>query len=235
MVQTKIYGDIAGESGLPPQEFWLINPERDKFETPVDDRGFVDVPTLVQAVKDSIDSEYKWPEHLSVHHLYWKEDWYSSPFIGMNGQKFRELPIHKALVPRVFENWLHYVTIPPDVPDPELMQRRVKSWTVASDLFHSVRSAVKWERLAKRRAEYISANPGVLPKEFNGEDIIGKEVLGQIMAKYFGGVEINLERIQAIPEEDRFVDPDLEHQELASQLGKLILPPSLKLINAVAA
>jgi hypothetical protein len=230
-----VYGDIAGESGLPPEEFWLINPDRDKFETPVDDRGFVDVPTLIQAVKDTMDPVYEWPEHLSVHHLYWKEDWYSSAFIGMNGQKFRELPIHKAMLPRVFENWLHKVTVPPDVPDPELMHRRIQSWNVASDLFHTVRSAVKWERRARRRADYITANPSVLPKEFEGEDIIGKEVIGRIMTKYFSGIEIHLERIQAIPEEDRLIDPELDPRELASQLGRIVIPASLRLTNAVAA
>lgn len=232
---SRLEGDVVGRSGLPPQEVWLINPKRDKFETPVDDRGFVDVPVLIQAVKDSIDPEYEWPTNLSVHHLYWKEEWYSSSFIGMNAQKFRELSIHKALLPRVFENWLHATTIPPDVPHPELMQARIKSWAVASDLFHSVRNAVQWERLARRRAMFVSANPEVLPKDFNGEDIIGKEVLAEIMAKNFGGIEIHLERLQAIPEEDRLIDPELGHEQLAIRLGKIIVPGYQKLTSAVAA
>lgn len=231
-----IEGDITGQSGLPPEEAWLINPKRDKFETPVDDRGFIDVPTLIQAVKDSIDPEYVWPKNLSVHHLYWKEDWYSSRFIGMDGQKFRNLSPHKALVPRVFENWLHAVTIPPDVPDPFMMQQRITAWTQARSLFDSARQVIRWERMARRRALLIEHNPDVLPPEFEGEDLIGREIIARILGKHFTGFAMNIDRFLNLPEEHRPLE-QVSHSphEVANVLGKLVVPQTLKLTSAVAA
>jgi hypothetical protein len=233
---VSLEGDLSGQSGLPPEEVWLINPKTDKFETPVDGRGFIDVPVLIQAVKDTIDPEYVWPKNLSVHHLYWKEDWYSSRFMGMDAQKFRNLSPHKALVPRVFENWLHAVTIPPDVPDPFMMQQRIEAWTQARSLFDSAREVIRWERRARRREVLIEENPAVLPAEFNGEDKIGREIISRILGKHFTGFAMNVNRFLSLPEEHRPLEQlsDSPH-DVANLLGKLVVPQTLKLTSAVAA
>ncbi|MGH7240959.1 MAG: hypothetical protein ACREGB_01540 [Candidatus Saccharimonadales bacterium] len=231
-----IYSDeFPEEALLPPPDVWLVDPRKDKFETPVDDRGFVDVPNLIQAVKDTIDSGYEWPSDANIHHFYWKEEWYHSRLIGANALRFRELPIHKALLPVEFHNWLHQITIPPDIPDPELIRRRNESWTVAEDLFRSSRNVVRWERRARRRAELVREQPGILPPTFAGEDLIGQEVLGKIIGKHFVGLELGLERLHRIPEDDRFVEADAGLHAFASALGKIIVPGALKLTSAVAA
>lgn len=232
---TKFYGDIAGESGLPPPDVWLIDPSKDKFDTPVDNMGFIDVPMLIQAVKDTVSPDYEWPDRLSVHHLYWKDEWYSSRFIGMDAQKFRNLSIHKALLPRVFENWLHEVTIPPDIPDPLLMQQRIEGWAQARNLFVSAREYIRWERRAKRREDFIKQNPDVLPSGFNGEDVIGKEFLAHQLGRHFTGFEIHMDLFRQLPEEHRLVEAGSSPQELAHKLGKFVVPSTLKLISAVAA
>jgi hypothetical protein len=220
---------------IPPEEVWLINPDNDKFETPTDDRGFVDVHALIQAVKDTIDPEYEWPDDVNVHHFYWKEEWYHSRLIGANALRFRDLPVHKALLPVEFHNWLHRVTIPPDVPDPELIRRRNESWTVAADLFATSRGIVQWQKRARRRAELLERQPDILPSWYNGEDIIGREVFSRMAQKHFTGIELNLERLLRIPEEDRFVDVEATPHEIASMLGRLIVPGAMKLTSAVAA
>lgn len=220
---------------LPPPEAWLINPYKDKFETPVDDRGFVDVDTLVQAVKDTVHSEYEWPRKRSIHHLYWHEDWYRHPELGGDGRLFRELPVNKVLIPRVFHSWLHLVTIPPDVPDPYLMRRRIESWAVAKDLFESSRLLVQWNRRAERRMSFVRDNPDILPKRFNGADIIGSTVLAGMIGRHEGGMEMHLERLLGIPEEDRFVVADAPPEEIANELGKIVVPGVLKRTAAVAA
>ncbi len=229
-------GDQPGESGLPPQEVWLIaDPEKTKIDTPLDDRGLVAIPELIQVVKDTIDPGYTWPMHLSVHHLYWQGWWYQSGFAGPYANAFRELPINKALVPRVFENWLHKVTIPPPVPDPEVMRYRVESWAVAKNLFKSVRQAVVWEKRARRRDAFIRANPSVLPEEFEGEDLIGRAVLEDTIRDNFRNIERNLELLYEIPPEFRLIEPDATQEDLTKGLGKIVVPKALQLVGAVAA
>ncbi|MEO6761072.1 MAG: hypothetical protein ABI220_01685 [Candidatus Saccharimonadales bacterium] len=229
------HGDVVGVSGLPPKDYWLIDPDKEKLETPVDDRGLIDVSGLIRVVKDSIDPAYKWPTHLSVHHLYWEDEWYSSAFIGDHGQKFRELPIHKALLPRVFENWLHRVTSAPDIPDPDVMHMRIESWQAAKLLFESVRKVVVWERRARRRESLIYRHPEILPYEFHGEDMIGKEILGGILTKNFGSLEPAIERHRRIPKEFQLLDTSGPPIQLAAALGKLVAPKALDLARAVAA
>ncbi len=229
------WGDLGVGLSFPPKEAWLINPYRDKFETPVDDRGLIDVPTLIESVKDTVDEDYEWPSNLSIHHLYWHERHYDSAFAGPWARRFRELPIHKAVVPRVFENWLHLVTLPPDVPDPEVMRARVESWGVAEDLFHSVRQAVVWEKRGRRRAERVQNSLVSLPEEFKGVDVIGKEVLQAILGRHFNGMERHLARLQEVPPEFRLAEPTDTREILAKKLGKIIGPRALHLVRAVAA
>ncbi|CAN5675794.1 hypothetical protein BH23PAT2_BH23PAT2_07540 [soil metagenome] len=59
-------GDIPGLPGLPPRDVWLINPEDplQKVETPTDFRGLIDIPGLIESVKETINPEYSWPRHL---------------------------------------------------------------------------------------------------------------------------------------------------------------------------
>jgi hypothetical protein len=228
-------GDVPGECGLPPEKYWLVDPAEKQIPTPVDARGLILVPELIQTVKNTVDPEYKWPPHLSVHHLYWEGWWYESAFAGDSARKFRELPIHKALVPRMFENWLHCITEPPDVPDPEVMEYRVEAWSVAESLFRSVRQAVNWERKARRRAALLERKPETLPEEFNGEDIIGREVIGASLQQHFAGMDRELARLERIPPEFRLVEPDESHITLAAQLGKIVGPRAMQLTRFAAA
>jgi hypothetical protein len=170
-----------------------------------------------------------------VHHLYWENTWYDSAFIGDHGQKFRNLPIHKALVPRVFENWLHKITIAPDVPDPDVMHLRNESWQSAELLFRSMRKAVVWEKRARRREQLLQRRPDILPEEFHGEDVVGKEILEGILTKHFGGLEYALERHAQIPAEFRLIDTSEPPRLLAAALGKLVAPRALQLVRTVAA
>jgi hypothetical protein len=221
--------------GFPPRDTWLVNPDTDKIDTPVDDRGFVDVDRLIQAVKATIDPSYQWPDKINEHHFYWEEEWYHSQLIGARALHFRELPVHKALLPIEFHCWLHRITIPPDVPDPELIRIRNMSWGVAKDLFNSSREYVRFEKRVRRRAELIERKPEILPVHFGGIDRAGQEYIEQMSQKHFEGIRMTLDRLDLIPEEDRFVDIDAEPHEIAATLGRIIVPVAMKLTNAIAA
>jgi hypothetical protein len=227
---------------LPPPDARLVDPYRASFEpipTPIDDRGIVDIEGLIKAVKSTVDTSYEWPlEMLGTHHFLWPGSWY--PNIqgvpsGENPAFYRELSIHKGYMPKVFENWLHIVTTPPPVVDKEIMKYRSEAWIVARDLFKEARQTVQAQRLAKRRRQMVASNPGILKPEFNGEDVIGEEIMQETLLEHFVAVEFHKERHAKIPKEFHFVDLEAEPSFIAKQLGKLVLPERRTLVRAVAA
>lgn len=132
---------------LPPRDAWLIDPYRDKLDTPVDDRGLVIVDQLIQEVKATLDSSYEYGEKLNEHHFYWYKRWYDSDNYALHTAQhdFRNLGVHKGYLPKSFHNWLHEVTIPPPRPEPEVMAHRVESWRLAQSLFDRSRNIVAQE------------------------------------------------------------------------------------------
>ncbi len=223
---------------LPPLDARLYNPStQGRIPTPLDDLHLVDIPQLITDVKATVDPAYEWPQQISTHHFYWPVTWYSSDGIASrcNPSTFRNLPIHKGLVPRVFENWLHAVTLPPPLPDPEIMDYRVEAWTVARDLFKLARKTVHWERLARRRRELIAKNPHIVPEGFDGVDIIGEEVMHEVLERHFRGFERQRKRQDQIPQALRIVDLEGTPAVIARNLGKIVARPSLHLTRTIAA
>lgn len=221
---------------LPHPDYWEINPAKEKIPTPVDERGLIDVPQLIDAVKETVSPGYVWASKLSIHHLYWPEADYPYSRLGegaVTARTFRNLPIHKALVPRIFENWLHKVTIPSEVPNREVMLHRVQSWNVAKDLFANARDAVITERLARRRRERIANNPDILKKEFNGVDVIGEEYIHSEFERCTRGIDFQLEKHDALPEVFKVIKTDASPAELAQQLGGIVMPKALQLVRTV--
>lgn len=221
---------------LPPPDARLINPYTDKFDTPLDERGLVDIATLISAVKATVDSDYEWSSGVSVHHFYWPGSNYpyDSSSATYNKSTFRNLPIHKGLVLREFENWLHLTTLPPPMPDEEIRRHRVESWIVARDLFKMARKTVRWERQTRRRRELIAKNPHIVAEGFNGEDVIGEEIMQEILDKNFRGFERQLHRNERIPAEFRLVRLDTTPDKIARRLGQVVMPRTLLLAKMIA-
>jgi len=240
---TPMRGDLPryeGYDSLPPREHWLVDILDTQLETPVDERGLVDPHQLVELVKSTISPEYEWPNRLSTHHLYWKGYWYGFPSAGLQAESFRELPIHRILVPRVFENVLHKVTVPPDVPSEEVMEHRIESWSVAKSLFKSVRTVVQWE---KRADQYLSlAVDGPMPEGYTTEDEIGRAILRDTVQRHFRGVEMHMERLHTVPSEFRLIEPDQQigtsaerRQQYVQQLGRVVVPRALPMTRLLRA
>lgn len=224
---------------LPPPEVRLIDPSNDqslRIVTPLDSRDLIDISQLITDVKATIDPDYQWPSEASVHHFYWPDSLYPSKpgRAGNNPALFKNLPIHKGLVPRVFENWLHKVTLPPPIPEPEVRQYRVEAWTVAKDLFKMARKTVQWEKMARRRRELIARNPHIIKDGFDGSDLIGEEVMHEIMERNFRGFERQLNRQDRIPVEHRLIELGNTPARVATDLGKLVNRSSLRLVHEIA-
>ncbi len=117
---TKRAGEAHGEfvrDRLPPRDVQLHDPRRDGLlETPLDERGLVDLDRLVDLARATVSPEFGWESRENdVHHLQWPRRHYdiAGAMVDVETQVFRNLVNRKAYVPRIFHNWVHYITAPP--------------------------------------------------------------------------------------------------------------------------
>lgn len=224
--------EVQKPSGLPPIDVRLITDD-DKFHTPVDDRGLIDIPRLIKHVKRTIDPSYEWPtDSTNVHHFYWPAVQY--PHIDkydrdINTALFRNQPNNKGQMPLLFHNWLHRVTIPPPVPDLEIIEYQMEAWNVTRSLFHSVKNARHWQR-KMQRSKNIASSPDYKDDVHDQIDI---EVIEAIMDKHFIGVEACREKLGQVHPEFRLADPEEPFEKLVASLGKIMAPSFTVLIRSV--
>lgn len=230
---------LAGSVELPPPDAWLVNPRTDKLDTPVDERGLVDVDKLITAVKATIDPSYEWRlARPDVHHFYWKQGDY--PFIhlpsGVNPRDFRNLPIHKGLLPREFHNWIHLVTLPPAVPDEEVMLYHTEAYNAAKNLFQLARTTVHLERVAERGAARVGEASTSLIPEPSSLDAIGEAIMQETFERNFYRYEKEYERATRIPEKFHLakIEPFADRHAVATRLGRFVTFKEINLIGMVA-
>lgn len=227
------------ETLLPP-DARLAHPQNDdeRVRPMYDDRGLLDIEKLVTDVRTTIDPTYEWPNELNVHHFYWPESEYGhnqNDTMYGNAAVFRNLPIHKGLLPKAFHAWLHIISDPPESPDPDIMTYRNEAWMVARDLFAMARETVASKKQARRRRVYVSNNPHILKEEFNGVDVIGEAIMQEVLERNFRGFQKQLQRQEAIPKPYRIIELDGPPETIATQLGRLVVPKSLYLVHQIAA
>lgn len=147
---------------LPPRDVWRgINPDNPKkFFAPADDRGFVIPDATVEMVLGYFDDEYAWPVEWSKdvahilrpddHHFQWVASNYDPSRYCLRRNQiakvFRNLPDRRGILPRQFHNVIHALTIPPNVPRLRHMERYIRSWQIAQQLFRSANLALMAER-----------------------------------------------------------------------------------------
>jgi hypothetical protein len=213
-----------------------FNSPANKIPTPVDERGLIKIPELIIAVKETVVPDFYWSGSPSNHHFYFHESWYpNNRGENANPAVFRNLPIHRGIVPRVFETWLEKITIPAEVPQAEVREYRIQAWTVARGLFKMARKSIQTERLARRRKQLLQANPRLVDNGFDGEDPIGEEIMAEIFDKDFRGFERHMEMNEKIPQEHRLIELDMPRELVARDLGKVVMKPALNFIPVVRA
>lgn len=187
---------------LPPPNVRLRDwrdPEQ-RIVPVTDERGLMDPYKLIEDVKATIDPSHEWSLKLDVHNFYWPQSNFPYQHFKHSHPKhdmppaFRNLPIHKGLIPRDFHVWAHLITVPPERPSHEVMLRRVEAWTVARELYRVASKTVASERQAKRRKNLINAHPELINEDFNGIDTIGEEVMQDVLETCFKGFKRQLER-----------------------------------------
>ena len=230
---------------LPPREVWLedIFDQRNKIHAPTDSNGLVDRAALIDKVKSKFDPEYRWSRLvLSVHHEYWNKAWYGFESAGPNAMIFRELPINKVLLPRIFENVIHQVVYQPDIPDQDIMDEVIDSFNVTDKLFRSIQSAVRRQRGIAAYSRKLERQGLLLPPEFYEEDEAGQKILIDSWEQHFPYIDRAMQKLEEVPTEFRLIDPDKEalrseegRRRYSGTLGRIIVPRAMAMTRPLVA
>jgi hypothetical protein len=211
--------------GLPPAEAW-IKDRNEKMETPVDDRGLVDVPRLIEGVASYVHPNYLWYDNPSDHHLGWPRSRYVQAERQSNGlipaERFRELPTQRIWMPRMPHTLTHAVTIPPPMPDAEVMYHAMEAWDVAANLLTSLGRVNKV-------ADRVAAELDRIDNTEERERII-LEYQATQFARHFKGQLPHLDRMGDIPQEHWVFDPNDDPRNILRKIGS-IMSRSYRRIN----
>jgi hypothetical protein len=218
--RTITYGE-----GLPPQEFLVgvdLN-NKDYYQhipTPTDDRGLIKEQELIETVLGYVSPDYRWLNYSSTHHLYNEAEWYPSlpELEEYDPNRFRNIPFHKARVPRQFENLLHWLTRPADVPTPDVRAYRVRGSDVALRLFDKATQTIEHEQRWTVRRQNV-ADGLIVPK--TPDDALSEEYLADQLERFFDTFDAMIEQNQAIPAEFRIVEGE-GPEEVAQSLANLV-------------
>lgn len=123
------------------------------IETPVYENGIVNHEELMRKVGSLVTRDYAWKApFFDEHHLHWYGHRYASN-LGEDPEtamKFRDLPIHKLWVPRQFHDFVHTVTIPPEIPPLEAMKVSYKQYKRNFFLHRITNEAIQLRERAER-------------------------------------------------------------------------------------
>lgn len=150
--------------------------------TQTDDRGFVDYGWLLGYAHSLVPDHHVWTGVPDVHHLQWTAESYRAEHFAREADpgapdRFREIPFHKLLIPRDLHDLIHVVTLPPPIPEYEVMQRRLGAYTTATHLFQRAKKAVD---VAKKAERLVPApHPGHSSKTYDpvARKLVEREVL----------------------------------------------------------
>lgn len=236
---------------LPPKDAWLFDPylSQNKLQTPVDEYGLVDRRRLIETVKQTVHPDYRWPTKvLSIHHLYWHGAWYGFPSAPERAASFRDMNVNKILVPRVFENWVHLLTLPPDMPDGDIMEYQLESVGVQKNLFKSIRAVVQWERQIEPRKNAVAEGRIVLKEKpfrqdsARRDDENGKAFFREANKRHFKGVYMHMDRLEEIDPDFRLIDPTYDidtspdkRYKFMKELGRHVVPRAVPMTRMLQA
>lgn len=214
----------AYKSGLPPEEVRLLDPQKHRIPTPQDAQGFIDVPQLITDVNATIDPSYQWPAGLSRHHIYWEgRDYheFDAEHPGSRAVRFRELKANKVRIPKQFENWLHVITEPPVMPEPEVMWQVSEAWLIANRLFKTVRETMQTIRIVDRARK---------SRDFSEPQ---EEIVERMLLHDLAGVARNVAELSQVPMEYWPFNPQDKAQFAAGQIGCVLIRGAQRRTRAV--
>ena len=211
-------GEALVGAGYPAEHYRLVELDF-RLETPIDGRGLIDTTQHVDLVKQTLSSRIDWKNHATnMHHFYWPARDYADTSEDPTSLEstFRNLPIHKGIMPVQFHNWLHRISEPPELPSKEVMEYRVEAWGVAARLFDAVRS---YKRKTRSLTEFFLQDQAKSSIEELSD--VDREVLDDLYSEFFETYPTLHQKLYEVPGEFQLVDPDQPFELINKQLGKI--------------
>jgi hypothetical protein len=188
---------------------------RETIETIQNNLQLVDIFATVRALQKASAGK-EWVKPSDTHHIYWPERLYPKQTIY---RAFRELPVHKVMLPRDFHDFLHNMSEPPLVPDEDIMNYHVVSHDSAKVMFESAQIIIQRQREIDR---LLGKKPG--KERLQGGLKSRKHAISRNKKRFETAREI----FSKVPCEARVVHVDLEAnlRVVARQLGCFALKPT---------
>lgn len=204
----------AYQDGLPAQEFWLEDPATHKIEVKLNSKGLVDDKALIADVQSTIHPDFIWAGRADRHHLYWpRADYVTMQQTSESkAYAFREVGTNVIRVQRVFHNWIHAITLPPPMPEPEVMQYSLETWEIMGNFYKAVRQTVNHQRKFAREEQ----------RRISGYSEQGKELVRTSLSRELSGVIMHLEALENVPEEYWPFRRDAKVRFAAGRVGQVI-------------
>jgi hypothetical protein len=121
--------------------------------TPTHENGIVDHEALIREVGALVSRTYRWKApYFDEHHLHWRAYYYNPGFHEGSTipERFRDLSTHKLWVPREFHNFIHAVTLPPDVPAMEVMEQSIEEYRFNNHIYTLSSQAINLKERSER-------------------------------------------------------------------------------------
>ena len=204
----------AYQDGLPAQEFWLEDPATYKIEVKLNSKGLVDDKALIADVQSTIHPDFIWAGRADRHHLYWpRADYVTMQQTSESkAYAFRMVGTNVIRVQRVFHNWIHAITLPPPMPEPEVMQYSLETWEIMGNFYKAVRQTVNHQRKFAREEQ----------RRISGYSEQGKELVRTSLSRELSGVIMHLEALENVPEEYWPFRRDAKVRFAAGRVGQVI-------------
>lgn len=208
-----------------------------KIETPLDKNGLVDHTRLAAAIILNTPDVHRWnkDKRIRKHHYQWPNEWY--PYetdAPANPGVFVNLPINQEKLPLSFERRIHHATLPPPVPDYEVMRYSIEADRAAHSLFWAAREIIQWQRKVRRRRLFNASHDYVLRK-YGGADDKDRPIYQAYGRSYSRGFSRKLAVYQEIPPDFKPVETGGSPHQVAEDLGRALGTKTLWLAYAEAA
>ena len=145
---------VPGEHLPPPEVCSLLVAKKNgrvavryTIDTPVDELGIPDGPSIIKLVNSTVDPNYEWPGSTNVHHLCYPRRAYEADPVAREFREGAGLMVRMPIQPH---NLLHRLLNDFEMPDREVMVERNREQRQVDRLFKLGRTSIRYGKWARQ-------------------------------------------------------------------------------------
>jgi hypothetical protein len=195
-----------------------------KIETPLDRFGLVDKRATALAVLATAPKGHQWGPKKRQHHWQWPESDYPNQSEAIvNPHIFRNLPINIEGIPLSFERRLHLATLPPVIPEDEVMFQRVEAYQSASTLLRTAKEIIEWQHRVRLQRLFVSTDTYASKMNATPDKKDRDKAYSRHKGRTFSkGFRRHLKRYYEVPPEFRLAETGGSAEQVLDDLNKAL-------------